>query len=170
MIVDNGDESVATGCSTTTGGASVKGSSEADPNDLSDQQVGEEIMANVAKIQQSLEDTGRIWARNSPADRMMAASACPDALYVELAEQIASRNERLDDEPIEGFACKAKSKKAKSDESDKTAPSKPSQSEKSTPGIWPWGTGNPKKPSSLCVPAASVLMGVLYGARMARKP
>lgn len=36
------------------------------------------------------------------------------------------------------------------------------------PTMWESGTGNPKKPSSLCIPAACVLMGILYGARMAR--
>ena len=34
--------------------------------------------------------------------------------------------------------------------------------------MWESGTGNSKKPSSLCIPAACVLMGILYGARMAR--
>ena len=34
--------------------------------------------------------------------------------------------------------------------------------------MWELGTGNSKKPSSLCIPAACVLMGISYGARMAR--
>ena len=122
-------------------------------------------MANAAKIQKPIEDTGKAWATSNPPDQMMAASACPDALYAELAEQIAKKKECIKSGWVEGYACKAKSKKSASDAGTKTPTIKPTKSESSTPSIWEWGTGNPKKPSSLCVPAASVLMGILYGAR-----
>ena len=53
------------------------------------------------------------------------------------------------------------------DEDDKTASSEPS-SEPSIPSIWKAGGAKSTKTSTLCVPTASVLMGLLYGARMAR--
>ena len=59
LMIDVGDESMATDESTATGGPSVKNTSDAERDDLSDKQVGEIIMANAAKIQDSIENTGK---------------------------------------------------------------------------------------------------------------
>ena len=114
----------------------------------------------------AIENTGNKWSMASPYDRIIAASACPEALYAGLEAQVSEARAAMAEVEVCDFACKAKSKKA-----NPNAPpvkQKPTESEHSTPSIWKCGTGNPKKPSSLCVPAASVLMGILYGARMAR--
>ena len=62
--VNIGDESTVTGESTTTGDAStiMTGNTDIDPNDLKDEEVGEEIMANAAQIPQKIEDTGNKWS------------------------------------------------------------------------------------------------------------
>ena len=157
---DVGDESTATGNTTTSGNISSQNSQ------LSTQEEEEIIMANAANVQTGIENTAKKWAGTSPKDRLIAASACPKALYAELGDQLAKANEALAEMEELDMACKAKAKK---NNANATPPKpKPTESETSTPSMWKWGTGNPKRPSSLCVPAASVLMGILYGARMAR--
>ena len=102
-----GDESTATGGSTTAGDATSTSpetftgedksnascrapdqSSVQNVCELSDQQVGECIMTNAAKIQQKIEDTAACWQNKSPKERLTAASACPKALFAELELQV----------------------------------------------------------------------------------
>ena len=89
-----GDESTATGGSTTADGSTTI--PDGTQSEYSDQQLGEEIEANAAKIMDSIERTGENWASSSPAERMIAASACPKALYAELQEQLSKHDENLD--------------------------------------------------------------------------
>ena len=108
-----GDQSTATGGSTTAGDATstapdttaddnmstgtakmrVKASVE-NVNDMDDKEVGEQIMANAARIQQKIEDTATCWLNKSPKDRLIAATACPKALYAELELQIKQAKSR----------------------------------------------------------------------------
>lgn len=93
----------------------------------------------------------------------------------ELQRQI---DEAPKDEPPTEFACKASKKKQKEPSlkvqsingGAKSVCSESSTKDNSstTPSIWKSGTTKGTKGSNLCVPAASVLMGLLYGARMSR--
>ena len=129
-----------------------------------DSEVGEYIQACAAKINSQVKAFGRNWAGQSDRDKLIAASSCPKALQAELGEQIqkAKYVER---------ALKAKVKTQKitpaEKEIDNNSNINPAKEAK-PPSMWESGTGNSKKPSSLCIPAACVLVGILYGARMAR--
>ena len=165
LLIDMGVEEQ----SITTGNTSSISGSEPSTKvaDKSDQEVGKHITEKAKEIQESLEKTGEKWASCTPKERMLAASASPAALYAELCEQISNHEMYEKETEVREYACKARAKTSKLIP-ETTPVAKPTESETKTPSIWKWGTGNPKKPSSLCVPAASVLMGILYGARMAR--
>lgn len=106
----------------------------------------------------------------SKEERLVAASAPPAALMAELDVRIR----RAQTDCGQEFACMAPPKKKK-----KTAESKHEDVEWSipvappgpptkAPSMWQSGTVKSKRPSTLCVPAAGVLMGRLYCAWMAR--
>lgn len=114
----------------------------------------------------------RVWGEQSDEEKLNAASTCPAALEEELGRQLKegiraqARNARAEHACI---ASKAKESKAstmtrdgklKADEEASKSPSGPS--------MWKSGTTKGMTPSTLCVPAARAVMGILYGARMAR--
>ena len=98
--------------SSTTADEAASRQDEAQSED-SDLQVGEKIEANAARIVESIEKTGEKWASCTPAERVLAASACPKALYAELFEQVSKANLYGEEDYVEEFACKASSKKSK---------------------------------------------------------
>lgn len=154
-----GDATTVTGGSTTNTGVSI--------DDLIDFEVVEAIQANVAGIHDDIQGLGKIWSMQSDKDRLIASTDCPTALAAELLKQlswcVADNNDTE-------YAFKAKANTgpkipAKKDVYEQLRNEGQTIKEQS---FWESGTGNPKKRSSLCVPAASILMGVFYGARMAR--
>ena len=127
-------------------------------------------MVTGARIEEDIKWKGQVWEDFSLEERLVAASATPTALHAELQAQL---REAIDDEPGE-YACKAAAKrKTKPPNTDTAKPeNKPDvvtlEVLKGAPSMWKSGTVKCKRPSTLCVPAASVLMGMLYWARMAR--
>ena len=93
-----------------------------------------EIEANAEQIMDSIERTGEHWASSSPAERMIAASACPKALYAELQEQLSKHDEFHNEDYAEFYALKTSSK-SKSSTEKKPVISKPTKSESTTPSI-----------------------------------
>ena len=79
--------------SITTGNSSSIAESEPKQKvgDLSDRAVGRLITEKAKEIRDSLERSGEKWASCTPAERMLAASASPAALYAELCEQVLSK-------------------------------------------------------------------------------
>ena len=129
-----------------------------------DAEVGEYIQACAAKTNSHVKALGRNWAGQFDRDRLIAASSCPKAFQAELGEQIEKAKcvERA-------FKAKVKSQQITPAEKEIETNGKTNTAkEAKPPSMWESATGNSKKPSSLCIPAACILMGILYGARMAR--
>lgn len=143
------------------------------------------IVAAAAQIKKDIGKKFEVWDNSSDDEKIAAASSCPKLLEVEIRRQIA---ETTNPECVE-HSCKASTAKkqrelaAKAQEalrpealksiksdSEKKADKEDSSvtSVSSTPSMRKSGTTKGKKASSLCEPAARVLMGMLYGARMVR--
>ena len=136
-------------------------------------------------IEDDMRKKAKAWEDFTDDEKLIAACACPAALEEELRRQIEDANEPA----VTEKACKASNAKKQNKKiatakrnlesesstcttttasiSSKTSNSTASKTS-SAPSIWKSGTTKGKKPSSLCVPAACILMGILYGTRMAR--
>lgn len=129
-------------------------------------------LLTAARIDEDVRYRATTWSDMSDEDRLTAASASPEALYVEQRQQYRGATS-CDDHPRE-YARKASVNKKKptakkvDEDVDWSKTIDPPPEPTNPPSMWKSGITKGKKPSSLCVPAASVLMGMLYGARMAR--
>ena len=105
-----------------------------------------------AAIEKQLSESGESWNNFTDEEKLIAASACPEALMAELQRQI---DEAPKDEAPTEFACKASKKKQK-EPSLKVQPahggaksvcseSSKTDSTSSTPSIWKSGTTRAQK-------------------------
>ena len=107
VLIDMGfeEESTTTGNKSITAESSSTTGSEPPQKiaDLSDHAVGKFINEKAKEIQEALEQSGERWASCSPAERMLAASASPAALYAELCEQLSDKSNYVEKEKVEEY-------------------------------------------------------------------
>lgn len=121
-------------------------------------------MVTAARIEEDIRYKSQVWEDFSEEERLVAASASPTALMAELGAQIG--NATVAD--TQEYACKASAKRKKTVPTSKPPGGKGNQPMAApapttgAPSMWKSGAVKSKRPSTLCVPAACVLMGMLY--------
>lgn len=131
----------------------------------------EHIQKVVARIDADLKEKFKAWDGLPGAERLVAASACPAALEEDRNLQL-NKPMRIHKHEYACKASKPTKKKSKASQTRKEGVPKVEEGaeEKApiVPSMWKSGTTKGKAVSTPCVPAASVLMGISYGARMTR--